>query len=300
MTERRVQLGAAAAIVVGLLMVWYLVDVLWAQGWSMHIIHLVAILATAQVTVAAGVIVIIVVKRYRRVLEAKNEELQRLAAIGEMVAGLVHYQKNLLNGLRGGLYITDGAMAKGNQKNLRDGWRMLDNTAQRIERLTLDMLYYVKERVPKREPTDLNEVIQEAVDLMREAATDQGVELQAELDEGIGKQFLDRTAIYRAILNLVSNAIDACEESESGNLVSLKSQARADEVAVTVADNGIGMSDEVRSNLFLRFFSTKGGQGTGLGLPVVKKVIEEHGGSLEVESKLGEGSAFQVRLPNTA
>ncbi|MHC4180849.1 MAG: hypothetical protein ACYSWU_25395, partial [Planctomycetota bacterium] len=70
MTERRVQLGAAAAIVVGLLMVWYLVDVLWAQGWSMHIIHLVAILATAQVTVAAGVIVIIVVKRYRRVLEA--------------------------------------------------------------------------------------------------------------------------------------------------------------------------------------------------------------------------------------
>ena len=66
---------------------------------------------------------------------------------------------------------------------------------------------------------------------------------------------------------------------------------------VTVADNGIGMSDQIRSNLFLRFFSTKGGQGTGLGLPVVKKVVEEHGGSLEVESKPGQGSAFHLRLP---
>jgi signal transduction histidine kinase len=68
---------------------------------------------------------------------------------------------------------------------------------------------------------------------------------------------------------------------------------------VTVADNGIGMSDEVQSNLFLRFFSTKGGQGTGLGLPVVKKVVEEHGGTLEVESKPGRGSAFLLRFPNT-
>ena len=297
MTERRVQIGAAAAVVVGLLMVWYLVDVLWAQGWSMHIIHLVAILATAQVTLAAGVIVMIVVIRYRRVLEAKNEELQRLAAIGEIVAELVHYQKNLLNGLRGGLYLTNGAMTKGDSERLREGWHMLDNTFQRIERLTLDMLYYVKERVPRREPTDLNEVIQEAVDLMREAAASEDVELQVELDEGIGQQVLDRTAIYRAILNLVSNAVDACAESESGNLVSLRSQHGADGIAVTVADNGIGMSDQVRSSLFLRFFSTKGGQGTGLGLPVVKKVVEEHGGSLEVESKPGQGSAFHLRLP---
>jgi signal transduction histidine kinase len=70
-------------------------------------------------------------------------------------------------------------------------------------------------------------------------------------------------------------------------------------VVVTVADNGIGMSDEVRSNLFQRLFSTKGGQGTGLGLPVVKKVVEEHGGTLEVESKPGQGSAFHLRLPTT-
>lgn len=299
MTERRVEIGAAAAIVVGLLMVWYLVNMLWAQGWSMNIIHLVAILATAQVTLAAGVIVMIVVIRYRRVLEAKNQELQRLAAIGETVAGLVHYQKNLLNGLRGGLYLADGGMAKGDRERLREGWRMLDGTVQRIEKLTLDMLYYVKERVPRREPTLLNEVINEVVDLMRDTAAGHGVELETDLDGKVGQQALDRTAIYRAMLDLVSNAIDTCAELESGNLVSLKSRTEADAVVVTVADNGIGMPDEVRSNLFLRFYSTKGGQGTGLGLPVVKKVVEEHGGTLEVESKPGQGSAFHLRLPRS-
>jgi signal transduction histidine kinase len=222
-----------------------------------------------------------------------------LAAIGEIVARVAHYQKNLLNGLRGGLYVTNGAMAKGDRENLREGWRMLHGSVQRIERLTLDMLYYVKGRVPKREPADVNEVIQEVVDLMREAAAQRNVELQAELGEGTSRQSFDRAAIHRAILDLVSNAIDACAESESGNLVSLTSEATGDGIVVTVADNGVGMSDEVRSNLFVRFFSTKGGQGTGLGLPVVKKVVEEHGGTLEVESKLGQGSSFRLRFPKS-
>jgi two-component system NtrC family sensor kinase len=299
MTERRVQIGAAVGIVVGLLMVWYLVNALWVQGWSMHLIHAVAILAAALVTLAASVIVMSVVIHYRQVLEDKNRELERLAAIGEIVARAAHYQKNLLNGLRGGLYVTNGAMAKGDQENLREGWRMLHSSVQRIERLTLDMLYYVKGRVPQREPIDVNEVIYEVLDLMRETATSQDVELAAELDMEIGKQVLDRTAIHRAILDLVTNAIDACAESESGKLVSLTSEAAGDGIVVTVADNGIGMSDQVRSNLFVRFFSTKGGQGTGLGLPVVKKVVEEHGGTLEVESKLGEGSAFHLRFPKS-
>jgi signal transduction histidine kinase len=300
MTERRVQIGAAVGIVVGLSMVWYLVNVLWVQGWSMHLIHLVAILAAAMVTLGASVIVVAVVIRYRRVLEEKNEELERLAAIGDMVARVAHYQKNLLNGLRGGLYVTNGAMAKGDWEKLREGWSMLHGSVERIERLTLDMLYYVKGRVPKREPIDVNEVIQEVLDLMRATAASRNVELVAEFDMEIGKQVLDRTAIYRAILDLVSNAIDACAESESGKLVSLISKATGDGIVVTVADNGIGMSDRVRSKLFVRFFSTKGGQGTGLGLPVVKKVVEEHGGTVEVESRLGEGSAFHLRFPRSS
>jgi signal transduction histidine kinase len=297
MTERRVQVGAVAVGIVGLLMVWHLVNVLWAQGWSMNIIHAVAILAAALVTLAASVTVVAVVIRYRRILERKNQELQRLAAIGETVAGLVHYQKNLLNGLRGGLYIADGAMEKGDAGKLRDGWRMLDDIALRIERLTMDMLYYVKERTPRREPTDLSQLIEEVIDLMRNAAAACEVELRAELDEAMDQQLLDRTAVYRSLLNLVDNAIDACAEAEPGGLVTLKSRATAGEIVVTVTDDGIGMTDEVLSNLFVRFFSTKGGQGTGLGLVVAKEVVEEHGGSLEVESEPGQGSSFHLHFP---
>ena len=138
------------------------------------------------------------------------------------------------------------------------------------------------------------------MDLLREMAADQGVELRAALDEGIGVQALDRTMIYRAILNLVSNAIDACSESESGDLVSVRSRGTPDEVVLTVEDNGIGMSDEIKSRLFTRFFSTKASRGTGLGLSVVKKITEEHGGTLRIRSEPGKGSEFHIHLPRTA
>jgi signal transduction histidine kinase len=297
--ERIIQITAAATGVIGLLLVWYLVETLWAEGWSMYVIHITAILGAASVTLAASLIVVVVVTRYRRILESKNQELQRLAAIGETVAELAHYQKNLLNGLRGGLYVTDGAMKRGDPEKLRSGWHMLDNSILRIERLTMDMLYYIKERAPRREPTDLNQVIEEVIDLTREAAASRQVELHAELDQSIDKQLLDGTALYRSLVDLVDNAIDACVRAESGGLVTLKTRADAGEIVVTVADNGIGMTDEVLANLFVRFFSTKGGQGTGLGLVVVKKIVEEHGGSLAVESKPGEGSAFHLHFPET-
>jgi signal transduction histidine kinase len=103
--------------------------------------------------------------------------------------------------------------------------------------------------------------------------------------------------IYRAVLNLVTNAIDACSESESGDLVILKSQGKPDEIVLSVEDNGIGMSDEIQSRLFTRFFSTKATGGTGLGLPVVKKITEEHGGTLRIKSELDRGSEFHIHLP---
>jgi signal transduction histidine kinase len=161
------------------------------------------------------------------------------------------------------------------------------------------MLYYVKHREPERTPTDPNVVVGEVVDLHREMASEKGVELRVELDEKVGCELLDRTTIYRAVLNLVTNAIDACTESETGDRVVVRTRSDPNEVVLTVEDNGIGMTDEVRSRLFTRFFSTKAGRGTGLGLPVVKKIVEEHGGTVEVDSEPGRGSSFQIRLPRS-
>lgn len=224
---------------------------------------------------------------------------ERLAAIGETVAGLAHCLKNALNALRAGLFITDRALAREDREKLHRGWGITKVGIRQIEALSLDMLYYVKRRTPQRTPTDPNQVVEEVVDLLREMASEKGVALRMEPDEEVGHALLDRATIYRAVLNLVTNAIDACTESESGNLVVVRTGSAPGEIVLTVEDNGTGMTDEVRSRLFTRFFSTKAGRGTGLGLPVVQKIVEEHGGRVEVESRPGQGSSFQIRLPRT-
>jgi signal transduction histidine kinase len=105
--------------------------------------------------------------------------------------------------------------------------------------------------------------------------------------------------IFRAIVDLLTNAIDACTESESGNLVILRSRGQPDEIVLTVKDNGIGMTEEVMSKVYSRFFSTKAAGGTGLGLHVVKKITEEHGGTVEIDSVPGAGAAFHLHLPRS-
>ncbi|MBT4503598.1 MAG: HAMP domain-containing histidine kinase [Gemmatimonadetes bacterium] len=232
-------------------------------------------------------------------LQKELVEQERLAAIGETVAGLAHCLKNTLNGLRAGQYVIDRGVEKNDTEKLKTGWRVMKEGVHQVERLTSDMLYCVKERVPEREPTDPNEIIREIIDLLREMATEKEVELRAALDEEMGVEALDRTMIYRAILNLVTNAIDACTESESGDLVILRSQGTPEEIVLTVEDNGIGMSDAIQARLFTRFFSTKSSGGTGLGLSVVKKITEEHGGTLRVKSEVGKGTEFHIHLPRT-
>jgi signal transduction histidine kinase/HAMP domain-containing protein len=224
---------------------------------------------------------------------------ERLAAIGETIAGLAHCLKNALNALRAGLFITDRALARDDAEKLRRGWGVTKVGIRQIEALSLDMLYYVRQREPDRTPTDPNAVVGEVVELHREMAAEKGVELRTELDAAVGSEPLDRITINRAVLNLVSNAIDACIESETGNLVVVRTRAESETVVLTVADNGTGMTEEIRSQLFTRFFSTKAGKGFGLGLPVVKKIVEEHGGTIEVDSEPGRGSSFHIRLPRS-
>jgi len=230
-------------------------------------------------------------------MQEKIVERERLAAVGETVAGLSHCLKNTLNGLRAGQYVIERAAEKNDTKRLYEGWRVMKGAVRQVERLTFDMLYFIKERVPEKKPGNPNRVVREVRDLMHQAASNQGVEIALDLDPRIGEELLDRDTIYRAILNLVTNAIEACTESETGDLVTIRTRTEPAEIVISVADNGIGMSEELRSKLFRQFFSTKAARGTGLGLPVVRKIAEEHGGRLDLESEPGKGSAFHMHLP---
>jgi signal transduction histidine kinase len=222
---------------------------------------------------------------------------ERLAAIGETVAGLAHCLKNVLNGLRAGLYVTNRALELEDDEKLENGWRVLTNSVGQVERLTFDMLYYIKERTPRREPVDVSAVIAEVVEVLREEAGRKGVEIREDAGPAVGEVALDRTAVFRALLNLATNAVDACAESETGDLVRIACESSEEEFVLSVSDNGIGMSRAVLDRLFTRFFSTKSSRGTGLGLTVVRKIAREHGGDLEIETAEDVGTTVRMRLP---
>lgn len=221
---------------------------------------------------------------------------ERLAVIGETVAGLSHCLKNTLNGLRGGQYVVESAMKKNHQERMLQGWEVLKGGISHIERLALDMLYFAGDRKPHLELINPHEILQEVIDLLTDSALKKGITLTAEFAQAMPEIPLDRLALYRVILNLVTNAIDACLESEQGNQVILKSEINSEKAVLIITDNGIGMSESTRQRMFDRFFTTKLSKGTGLGLPVVKKIIESHNGSIRVESALGKGTSFYIYL----
>ncbi|MCP4573642.1 MAG: HAMP domain-containing histidine kinase [bacterium] len=235
----------------------------------------------------------------QRISQQKRElrESERLVVVGQMVAGLSHTLKNILNGLRAGQFVLDRALKTGNEDKLHKGLDVTRTSVARIERLIFDMLNYTKDREPKREAVDPNHVVAEVIEELQQLAGSWDIELRDETDPDVGPAALDHNEIFRALVDLTTNAIEACTEGGKGDLVALGTIGGEDEVVLLVEDNGIGMTDDVLDHLYTRFVSTKATGGTGLGMVVVKKIIDEHGGTIDVESAPGEGTTFRIRLP---
>jgi PAS domain S-box-containing protein len=234
-------------------------------------------------------------------LEHELVNSERLAAIGQTVAGLSHGIKNILHGLKGGSYLVDIGIKKGDTDRLKNGWQMVKKNIDRTADLVLDLLSYSKEREPEYENCSPNEIAEEIIELLEDNARENSVRFLKELDPSIGTVSMDAHTIHSALLNLASNAIDAClfdENTDKDWYVSVKTTRESDRlIRFDVSDNGSGMSEELKEKLFTSFFSTKGHRGTGLGLMVTRKLIEEHGGSIEVDSQLGFGTTFTMHLP---
>lgn len=233
-------------------------------------------------------------------LEQELVRSERLAAVGQTVAGLAHGIKNILHGLKGGSYLVDVGIEKNNTERLKTGWEMIQRNIGRTSELVMDLLSYSKERQPEYEPCDPNQIVGDVAELVRERARENDIEVATTFDPAIGTAVMDPRTIHESLLNLASNAVDACifDDNIAKNWqISLATAKEADFVRFEVRDNGVGMSSEVRAKLFTSFFSTKGHRGTGLGLLVTRKRIEEHGGTISVDSQLGIGTTFVVRLP---
>ncbi|MEM9587305.1 MAG: ATP-binding protein [Planctomycetota bacterium] len=235
---------------------------------------------------------------------------ERLAAMGQTIATLSHHVKNILQGIRGGSYLIEAGLDRGDEDAVRRGWRIVDRNQERISNLVLDMLTYSKEREPERVEADLNATVTDVVELMQTRATEMNVKLSADTNLELPPAVFDPEALHRAILNLVTNAIDACGQlSESGEPdesdPSCVGRVRvvthfdsADGWSIDVIDNGPGITKEDRESIFSLFESSKGSRGTGLGLPVTAKILREHGGEVQVlDAPEGTGSCFRLTLP---
>ncbi len=222
-----------------------------------------------------------------------------LALLGETIAGMSHSIKNILSGLQGGVYVLDSGLTRGREDRVTAGWSMVKNNVEKISDLVKGILYASKDRQPEYTQYELGQLLTEVCDLYEAKARDEGVQLIRDFQKEISSCLMDPGGIHSALSNLVSNAIDACrtEDTEIVHHVVVSGRAAGDRLIIEVSDDGGGMPQEICQNIFNKFYSTKGSKGTGLGLLITRKVVYEHGGTIRVESKLGQGSRFIVELP---
>jgi histidine kinase len=232
-------------------------------------------------------------------LEKEKLDAERLAAVGQTVAGLAHGIKNLMTGLEGGMYMLDTGLRKGNAQRIQQGFDMLARNVARISAFVKDFLSFSKGRTIAVATCDPAAIADEVVALYALKAKALGIELTHERVDEVAPAPLDREGIHEGLTNLVGNAIDACQMSEGkqGCHVVIRTMDRDGAIVYEVVDDGCGMDYDVKKKVFTTFFTTKGLGGTGLGLLSTRKIVQEHGGQIDVESEPGKGTTFRVTLP---
>jgi signal transduction histidine kinase len=231
----------------------------------------------------------------------KLVEAERLAAVGQTVAGLSHAIKNITGGLKGGAFVLEKGIELSDQKYLMQGWEMVKGNVDKITNLSLDLLNYAKETDLDFQTGDPNQPAREVFDLMLPRTRELGIHLAKDFSDQQNACQFDADLMYRCLLNLLTNAIDACmleTDGKRAKKIRIRTRTKPDgRIEYQVRDNGCGMNAEVKKNIFQRFFSTKGSEGTGIGLMITKKIVDEHNGEISVESEEGVGSTFTIRIP---
>jgi signal transduction histidine kinase len=224
---------------------------------------------------------------------------ERMAAIGETIAVMSHHIKNILQGFQGGGYLLEQGIKAQDFSTIQEGWGVLQRNQDRIYNLVMDMLSFSKEREPKLETVNLNDLLSDIVSVVDAKARQCEVKVEWTAIPEPPVIAADYESLHRAGLNIVNNAIDAARESESSQVhLSLRTATSPQpRLEIVVQDSGPGIEPDDVEKIFSLFESSKGGRGTGLGLPVSKKIMQEHGGDIEVKSIVGSGAEFILWLP---
>jgi signal transduction histidine kinase len=231
--------------------------------------------------------------------EADARKKARLAGIGEVVAGLAHHVKNIVTGFH--LSIANLKMAHDRQRLdlVEPCLKSIVNLERRISDLMLNMLSYAKDRVPSPTEVDAAGMIEDLIGPYREQLEEKGIRFDYSVDPKTKHIYADERDLHTVLLNLVLNSVDALD-SKAGNekrIAIAVGPAPEGGVECRVRDTGPGISRENLAKLFASFFSTKGSRGTGLGLSVARKIVEEHRGTIAADSEEGRWTEFRIVWP---
>ncbi len=221
---------------------------------------------------------------------------ERLAAVGETVAVLSHHVKNILQALAAGTDVVEMALNGDDMDKAKKAWPIVQRGLGRTNDLILNMLAFSKDRQPHRGDVNTNAVLEECLELIGPRADELGVAVMTELDD-LPPIPAEADGLQHAFLNLLTNALDAVEPKRGAVTVKSSYNSLTHRVIVQIIDNGSGIAAEHLPLIFHPFFSAKGQQGTGLGLAVARKIFDEHGGDVTVDSTPDEGTTFTVSLP---
>lgn len=237
-------------------------------------------------------------------VEEKSRQLieaERLAAVGETVAGLSHTIKNIAGGMDGGMFVLEKGIELEDSTYLKQGWELVRGNVDRIKALSLDLLNFAKTDRLEYRLVDPEKPAREVFDLMSSRASDHGMDLVLDVGQGLAAIQMDPEGVHQCLLNLVINSIDACmhtEPADGDQRIILSVSAGEDgHVCYRVTDTCCGMDEDIQSRLFQRFFTTKGEQGTGIGLMLTRAIVHRHNGTIEVTSQPGKGACFTIKLP---
>ena len=218
---------------------------------------------------------------------------EHLASLGELAAGIAHEVRNPLAGIAGAVEVIGQHLPAGSSH--REVLQEVRKEVQRIQLLLSDLLQYARPRPLQFLRSDLGDTIEQAVMLARQQVGQRDIQIEFAKPEGLPPVEHDAALIEQVALNLLVNAIQAMERAGS---IRVRMETRDGLVGFQVADSGRGIAPDVLPKIFRPFYTTKG-HGTGLGLSLAKGIVEQHGGSIEVTSRPGNGTEFYIWLPVT-
>ena len=230
------------------------------------------------------------------ITEIKKSQ-KELKTLGQSITLLSHGIKNILEGLEGGAYVVDEGFKDDDLPLARKGWNIVNKNISEITDVVKNILYSSKNRPLKYEAASPGRLVKDSIALFKEKAAGLDLKLETQIAHRLPEVQVDIASVRQMLHNLIWNGLQAClnDKDKKNHIVTVKTDRYDDDhFYFEITDNGIGMDPATRRNIFEEFFSTKGSAGTGLGLAVVEKVVNKHGGRIEVQSTPGKGTRFTV------